>query len=270
MARFEERHGAQEAAFRRATLDTLLDADDRKDAVFAAACASAMGVNISDRVQALVAIDPTGATDLSSLLALVVDRFGDPPRESLATVRESKLVVLALAPISDHAIAARLLSEAPNLRVGIGRSASDALAVKGSYGEAELAVRTVGYRDEGSIVRYDDLDFATVLLNEVPMEHLRPKMERWLAPLRESPLVVEAVHAYLKYDLNVGRTARALDIHPNSVRYRLSRAEELLGARLRSPVTLTALYMGLLSSDLIEKMLGSHSQTRTEIDSGHY
>jgi purine catabolism regulator len=269
MARLEERHGAQEAAIRQATLDTLLDVDDRKDAVLATARASAIGMNISDRVQAFVAVDPAGKTDLGGLLPLVVNRFGDPPRGSLATVRDGKLVVLALAPVSDEVIAARLLSEAPNLRVGVGRCATDALGVKDSWGEAELAVRTAGYRDTGSIVRYDDLDFGTVLLNEVPMDHLRPKMERWLAPLRDQPLVVEALHAYLKYDLDVVRTARGLHLHPNSVRYRLSRAEEMLDAKLRSPETLTALHIALLSSDLIEKTLGTRTQARSETDPGH-
>ena len=67
----------------------------------------------------------------------------------------------------------------------------------------------------------------------------------WLAPLTENPLVLEAVQAYLRYDLDVGRAARCLHLHPNSVRYRLTRAEDLIGARLRSPETIVALHVAL-------------------------
>jgi hypothetical protein len=46
-------------------------------------------------------------------------------------------------------------------------------------------------------------------------------------------------------NLDVVRAARALRLHPNSVRYRLARAEELLGAPLRMPMTIAALEMAM-------------------------
>ena len=98
------------------------------------------------------------------------------------------------------------------------------------------------------MIRYDDLDIGTVLVHEVPLERLAPKIEQWLAPLRENPLAHEALVAYLRYDLDVGRTARALHLHPNSVRYRLARAEELLGVHLRSSETIVALHVALVTA----------------------
>jgi purine catabolism regulator len=69
----------------------------------------------------------------------------------------------------------------------------------------------------------------------------------WLGPLRENPRVYETLVAYLDHDLDVGQTALALHLHPNSVRYRLGRAEELIGKPIRSPTTLIALQVALVS-----------------------
>ena len=42
--------------------------------------------------------------------------------------------------------------------------------------------------------------------------------------------------------------ARALRIHPNSLRYRLGRIEELTGRSLREPATIATLHLALLAS----------------------
>jgi PucR family transcriptional regulator, purine catabolism regulatory protein len=250
MARLDERHQLQEAAVRQATLETLLDVDDRNDAAVAAARAAAAGFDVAEGVQAIVAMDPANETDMMQLLPLAARAFPDAQAPSLATVREGMLVIVARAPIADEMIVKRLLPDNPRLRVGIGRSVTEPWAVRRSWADAELALRAAVRREPQSIVRYEELDFRSVLLNELPLDRLRPKMEAWLAPLYENPLVLEAVRAYLRYDLDVGRTARSLRLHPNSVRYRLSRAEDLIGARLRSPETIVALHVSLLNTDI--------------------
>jgi hypothetical protein len=46
--------------------------------------------------------------------------------------------------------------------------------------------------------------------------------------------IVDTVRAYLANGMNVGRTAERMFVHPNTVRYRIGRFEELTGASLRS------------------------------------
>jgi sugar diacid utilization regulator len=166
-------------------------------------------------------------------------------------------------------IADRLLAEEPNLRVGVGRCTSEAAGVKSSLADAELALRAAVRRSPLTIVRYEDLDFRSVLLNEVPFNRLQPKMEAWLGPLYENPLLLEAVRAYLQYDLDVRRTARSLRLHPNSVRYRLSRAEEIIGARLRSPETIVALYVSLMNTDPDTELSDPGARARPAAPRGH-
>jgi DNA-binding PucR family transcriptional regulator len=97
----------------------------------------------------------------------------------------------------------------------------------------------------GAIGRYDDLDLGTLLLQELQLERLAPKIDAWLEPLRATPRVFETLVAYFDNNLDIGRTAEALHLHPNSVRYRLARAEELIGAPVRSPSTMIALHVAM-------------------------
>ena len=61
------------------------------------------------------------------------------------------------------------------------------------------------------------------------------------------PMLWEAVVAYFDHDLDVVRTAAALHLHPNSLRYRLARVEKLLGRSLKQPSTVAGLYIAILA-----------------------
>ena len=61
----------------------------------------------------------------------------------------------------------------------------------------------------------------------------------------EHPPLHEALVAYFAHDLDVPASAAELHLHPNSLRYRLSRLEELLGCSLKSPATIAELHIAL-------------------------
>ncbi|MDH6677117.1 hypothetical protein M2284_001315 [Rhodococcus sp. LBL1] len=68
----------------------------------------------------------------------------------------------------------------------------------------------------------------------LPFQLSRPTEGRqyladWLLPLDPYPELVETLDAYLHHDLDRGRTARALDVHPNTVNNRLGRIRDLAG-----------------------------------------
>jgi DNA-binding PucR family transcriptional regulator len=122
---------------------------------------------------------------------------------------------------------------------------TEPLAVSKSFSDAQLALTAVAAGKR--IARYDDLNLGTVLIKELPLDRLAPKIEQWLQPLLENPRVYETLLAYFRHNLDVGRTAQALHLHPNSVRYRLSRAEAIIGAPVRSPTTMIALHVAIMS-----------------------
>jgi putative transposase len=53
------------------------------------------------------------------------------------------------------------------------------------------------------------------------------------------------VQVYLRQHRSVGETARALSVHPNTIRYRLSRFGALTGADLSSTDTLVEVWWAL-------------------------
>lgn len=250
IARLERVQRSEHAAVRRATLEAFLDLEDKRDAAVVAARAAASGLDIARGATVIVAEDTAPDADLDSVALAAAASLASAQIQAMATVRDGQVVLIVAQPDREEKAAERVASLRATLRLGVGRRVTEPLAVRQSYADAVLAVRarSRGPRQWGNVVRYDDLDVGTVLVHEVPLERLAPKIDQWLGPLLDNPLAHEALVAYLRYDLDVGRTARALHLHPNSVRYRLARAEELLGVHLRSSETIVALHVALLAA----------------------
>ena len=158
-------------------------------------------------------------------------RHGRSPH--LCTTRDGRCVALVQGELPDLGAA----------RAGIGRPVERIADVPRSYRDAQIAVARV---QQGTLA-YEDFDLATLLLSEVPPEHIRPRVDELLAPLRANPPLLEALVEYFARDMDVNATAEAMHVHPNTLRYRLSRVEKLLGRSLRQPATIAELSLALLA-----------------------
>lgn len=98
-------------------------------------------------------------------------------------------------------------------------------------------------RQRAQVVRFEDLDLATWLLSAQDPAALSAKSAQYLAKLLDNESLRETAVVYLAHHLDVTATAQALFMHPNSVRYRLARIEELLGAPVSSPEVIANLYL---------------------------
>jgi hypothetical protein len=92
---------------------------------------------------------------------------------------------------------------------------------------------------------YDDFDLATTVVCDADPAALAARRET-LGDGRLDGAMRETLDAYLAHRLDVPRTAAALHLHPNSVRYRLQRIERELGRSLDDPVTIANLYLAAL------------------------
>ena len=88
---------------------------------------------------------------------------------------------------------------------------------------------------------------ATFVVSEIAPERLEPKVDEILSVLRANPPLHEALSAYFAHDLDIAATAASLHMHRNSLRYRLARAEQLLGRSLKQPATIAAVYIALVA-----------------------
>jgi purine catabolism regulatory family protein/PucR-like helix-turn-helix protein/diguanylate cyclase with GGDEF domain len=147
---------------------------------------------------------------------------------------------------ADRGALRALLAGMPKGGAGIGRAVN-------SLGEAAVSLgdaRFVLDRAPEEVTDFASLPLVTWLVGRIPGGELDARVQRLLGGLRDQPLLLDAVLVYLRRDLDITATAAELKLHPNSVRYRLSRAEQMLGSSLRRPETIASLYAALVSARL--------------------
>jgi sugar diacid utilization regulator len=125
------------------------------------------------------------------------------------------------------------------LAAGIGRLCIGLDDYADSYAEAQAALDLARRRDApGEVLSATDLGFYGLLVRGPSRHSLESIVEGALGPLLEADAsggseYVRSLEAYLANDRHLERTAAALHVHPNTVRYRLAKVQELLGINLR-------------------------------------
>lgn len=109
------------------------------------------------------------------------------------------------------------------------------------------------------IVRLDDVDVATWLLSQVDGRQTIARIRPVLDSLLKSETMHETLVTYLALDQNILATAHAMYVHANTVRYRLTKIEELFGQPVTSAAFVTNLYLCLQNAVLgRRRALGHH------------
>jgi purine catabolism regulator len=140
-----------------------------------------------------------------------------------------------------------LLVSGLEARTAVGRPVATHDRVADSRGDALLALDFL-LRDEssaGRVLWFEDFAFVDALLCGADSGQLRARCELLLGPLRAHPHLLETLDAYLMSNLSVNVAARRLHVHPNSVRYRLSRVEEFIDRPLSDLASVVELYVAL-------------------------
>lgn len=132
--------------------------------------------------------------------------------------------------------------------IGVSEVFSTLTAVPDAAQEAETAMTVARRRRRGSggfMVRLDEVSLATWLRARAAGPVVEERTRRELTPLGEHEQLVDTLVTWLRTDMDVKATAAELFVHPNSIRYRLQRCEQLLGKSLRSAATIANLYLAL-------------------------
>jgi len=245
MARLGDVARNQEQAVKAALLEEALEPVDARDLLPLAARAAAFGLDFSDPARLLVIRAPRELAGLHRDLVARLDLARIP---HLAHQRSTSLLALVQGEDGevDGALAA-LAAARPDAVVGIGRAVTAIVDAHHSLRDAELAVDHGGLDPERRVLRFEDFDLGTFVVSEIPPERLAPKVDEILSVLRAHPPLHEALRAYFAHDLDIAATAASLHMHRNSLRYRLARAEQLLGRSLKQPATVAAVYIALVA-----------------------
>ncbi len=236
MARLTDVVRDQEMAVKAALLEEALAPVAARDPLPLAARAAAFGLDFSQPARMAVVRSALELTGVRRELVSALERAGVP---HLVHARDSSLTLLAQGEV--HDVLAGLARELPDVAIGIGRPVGAIVEAHHSLRDAELAV------ERGGLVRFEDFDLTTFMVSEIAPERLRPKVDEIVAVLRANPPLYEAISAYFDHDLDVAATAASLHMHRNSLRYRLARAEQVLGVSLKQPATIAAVHIALVA-----------------------
>lgn len=160
---------------------------------------------------------------------------------------EEEVVVLAQDELAGLEAVLGADARLADLRAGLSEPLDRIDGLADAVEQARLVLSAAPPDAERPVRAYAELDPSVMLLATACPPHLRDRLEGVIEPLEREPRLLEAVVAYFEAGFDVSRAASALRLHRNSVRYRLDRAESALARRLRSPETVTAVYLALLS-----------------------
>jgi len=118
--------------------------------------------------------------------------------------------------------------------VGIGKCADDVSAYSWSYRQARIALQVaeMSGKHQGAI-RYEQLGIYGILFGSEDRDGLNAQMRGTIGALLDHDHVRQGsltttLDRYLENSCNLRATASDLGVHPNTVRHRLARAEEIL------------------------------------------
>ena len=143
-------------------------------------------------------------------------------------------------------IAARAPASVPRVVCGLGPPAR-LESLPASFASASRALQTaVAFGQEGALTLADLSIRPAILADEALGDAFAARYLEPLAGLGRLGAELETtLRAWFDQEMRVDDTARALHIHPNTLRHRLRRFEEATGATLRDPRNLVELWWAL-------------------------
>ena len=184
--------------------------------------------------------DDRPAHDVASLIRAASDRFVVRP----AADRRFEIV----AELADAQVAARLLAGIRgDGRVGVGSVRPGMAGAAMSLGDARMAINATDH--EHRVVHFDEEWLWAVVLTE--RHRLPDVVGRAVTTAREQPHLADAVRAMVSNDMRLVTAARHLQLHANSLTYRLERWHQLTGLDPRT-------FHGLSTSALACRVAHNH------------
>lgn len=248
----------QERAIRTAVLEEALALRREPHNSELAGRISAFGLSFTDELRTIVfrpirssvaSRSLPGIDDLSEMLGRALESRSIA---YLMTAREKIVTIAAQCSVQTfRRIVVAEGSKLPGAHIGIGRSVHTLGDILDSYQDAQLAVRTLHRNSRGpKLMAYEDFNYATRLFADVGFDKMIAWAQEFLKPLEGRELLVEGLQTYFEHAQNINAAADHLGIHHNSLRYRLAKAEEILGINLREPGAVSSVFLALTALEL--------------------
>ena len=247
----------QEHAIRAAVLEEALALRRIPEDPELAGRIASLGLSFSEELRIVVAqplrtsLSARGRPALRDLFDRIGAAVESAGISALVSVHERYVLLLVQCPPS---AVKRIMVADESLRsvtVGIGRRVRHVSDIAASYHDAQLAIHTLKGAPSGPrVMTYEDFDFATRLFSDIGIDRMTSWARDFLEPLIDRDPLLDGLVAYFEHSQNMNAAAESLNIHHNSLRYRLSKVEEMLNLNLRDPAALSSLFLALAARDL--------------------
>jgi len=151
-------------------------------------------------------------------------------------IMESELVTESLQAIYE---ALKMIFPHYKVRVGVGRRCLEKQDYKVAFKEACRACSFTGYGpgSEEGVFYYHSLQLMEILMQSANRQNMTAFVKRVLGKLHEYSManninLIESLECYFKHNCVIQSAARELFIHPNTLRYRIEKAERISGLNL--------------------------------------
>jgi hypothetical protein len=144
------------------------------------------------------------------------------------------------------------LEEYKTVRFGMGRAIENIMELPKGYAQADQALKT-SQEAKGSknIVCYDDIGVHRVLFSSADVIDKQSFINDYLGPILKETELILTLRAYFDNHGNHRNTAKALNVHYNTISYRMNRIEQLAGLNLNNPDDVLCMQIALKLLDII-------------------
>jgi sugar diacid utilization regulator len=215
--------------------------------------AQALGLDL-ERPHRVVLVEPRTERDLAAFAHAVRRAARDTDVGSLLAPHGAGVVVLSPGPDAWRSFHSAVVTEPGGgaCRVGIGERCADPADLPRSLRQATLALRLQHVlEDTDDVVEFERLGIFRMLAEMAENTDVEHYAKDWLSPLE--PLLdydsanranlVVTLSRYLDHGGRYDATARALDVHRSTLKYRLQRIREIASCDLTDPDTVFSLQL---------------------------
>lgn len=181
------------------------------------------------------------------------EELGSPLAALMPDATSDLQLVAAIA--ADEARLAHLLDLLDGLQVGVGPERAVARLAQSDEGAARSLALTSSVR---SVVRWTELIERGVdsLLDHAALSAYAEELLRDVLHHPDAEQLLASLLSFLTHNGQIGPAAAGLGVHRNTLRNRLSVAEDALGRSLQDPQTRSDLWIALKQIDLTAGVLG--------------
>lgn len=233
---------------RAAVLTAALDARDERELRDVTGRVLGFGIDFAAPVHLVhVSPRPDAPRTLADTLGRAIQRkLHRTETPGLVVGREGTVVALIQLPPEElRELLAAVVAEHPAARAGSSCPLTDMSQLPLADRDARTAVAISLESDDGAPVFFVECDISALLVSQAQDATLRRTITRRLEPLREHPQLYETLSRFFATSLDIGASAKALYVHPNTMRNRITRIEELIGGSLREPAVIAEIHLAL-------------------------